>query len=73
MSNRRKLNLVKLARVLGTDLQRTYGDGRTEAQEHADDSRMIAEGIKAAFPPDRGGEYGPEAAYPVTPGESPRR
>ena len=26
MSNRRKLNLAKLARVMGGDLQRTYGD-----------------------------------------------
>jgi|HubBroStandDraft_6_1064221.scaffolds.fasta_scaffold00062_34 hypothetical protein len=28
----------------------TYGDGRTEAQERADDSRMIREGMQAAFP-----------------------
>lgn len=27
-----------------------YGDGRTEAQEHADDSQMIRDGLRAAFP-----------------------
>lgn len=28
-----------------------FGDGRTEAEEKADDSRMIREGMQAAFPP----------------------
>jgi hypothetical protein len=32
MSNRRKLNLAKLARVMGGDLQRTYGDTVTHEQ-----------------------------------------
>jgi hypothetical protein len=29
----------------------TFGNGRTEAEEHADDSRMIRKGMRAAFPP----------------------
>jgi hypothetical protein len=28
-----------------------FGNGRTEAEEKADDSRMIREGMQAAFPP----------------------
>lgn len=29
----------------------TYGNGRTEDQEHADDSAMIRDGIREAFGP----------------------
>lgn len=34
-----------------------YGDGRTEAEERADDSRWIADGMRKAFPPLTEAEY----------------
>lgn len=37
--------------ILPTDWRPRYGNGRTEAEEKADDSRMISEGMQLAFPP----------------------
>ena len=47
MSNRRKLNLAKLARVLGGDLQRTYGGTVTREQLDQLNRAAITRNVRA--------------------------
>ena len=47
MSNRRKINLAKLARVLGRDLQRTYGDNVNHEQLAEQHRTAILRSVRA--------------------------